>query len=150
MRVVLRLILTLAAFHAGLAARAEEKIDVMSGRPGVTVPIYLHVAERPVAGAVLFPGGSGAVHRARRNFLVRAADDFAAAGIMVAVADTPSDHPDGMDRALRASEAQATDAAAIVAFLDSRAAVQVWLVGSSNGSISAPRAGRCRRMASWG
>jgi hypothetical protein len=134
------LMLISALLGMGAMAHAEQAIELPSARPNVTERIYLHVAEHPVASAILFPGSSGAVSAVHANFLIRVADDFAAAGITVAVADTPSDHAGGMDRAFRASDAQATDAAAIVAFLHSRAGVPVWLVGTSNGSISAANA----------
>jgi predicted esterase len=136
-----RLVLGLVMLGATAAAHAADRFDLPTGRPGITQPIDLHPATHPAASAVLFPGGSGAVYAVRKNFLIRSADDFAAAGITVAIADTPSDHPGGVDRAFRASEAQAIDTAAIVAFLRMRAPVPVWLVGTSNGTISAANAG---------
>jgi hypothetical protein len=121
------------------AGYAEERIDV-AARQGVTQPIYLTTARNPVASAVLDPGGSGVVSTERNNFLIRVAGAFAAAGVTVAVADAPSDHAVGMDTAFRTSEAHATDAVSVVAFLRSRAAVPVWLIGTSRGSISAANA----------
>ena len=97
----------LAMLGATMLAHAAEKRDLPSGRPGVDQPIFLHPAAHPAASAVLFPGGSGAVSAVRRNFLIRAADDFAALGVTVAIADAPS----------------------------------VWLVGTSNGAISAANLG---------
>jgi len=122
------------------AAWSQERIDLPT-RPGVTQPIHLTAARNPVASAVLFPGGSGVVSAVRNNFLIRVAGDFAAAGVTAAVADAPSDHTWGLDVGVRAGEAQAADTAVIVAFLRSRAAVPVWLVGTSRGSISAANAG---------
>jgi predicted esterase len=141
MRVLRRLVLGFAMFGATVAAHAAETFDLPSGQPGVSQPIYLHPAAHAAASAVLFPGGSGAVYAVRKNFLIRTADDFAAAGITVAIADTPSDHPGGVDRGFRASEVQAIDTAAVVAFLRARAPVPVWLIGTSNGTISAANAG---------
>jgi len=107
----------------------------------VTQPIYLTAARNPVASAILFPGGSGIVSAVRNNFLLRVVGDLAAAGLTAAVADAPSDHSWGPGVEGRATAAQAADTAAIVAFLRSRAAVPVWLVGTSNGSISAANSG---------
>lgn len=90
---------------------------------------------------MLFPGGSGAVFALRKIFLIRAADEFAAAGITSAIAATPPHHPSGVDPAFRASAARASDTAAIVAFLPSRAPLPVRLVGTRNGAISAAHAG---------
>lgn len=118
---------------------AQERIDLAT-RHGATQPIYFTAARNPVASAILFPGRFGVVRQERNNFLVRVAGAFAAAGISAAVADAPSDHSGGMDTGFRAGEAQATDTAAIVAFLQARAAVPVWLVGTSRGSISAANA----------
>jgi predicted esterase len=141
MRTLQRLVLGLAMLGATTLAHAAEMRDLLSGRPGVNQSIVLHPAAHPAASAVLFPGGSGAVSAVRRNFLIRAADDFAAAGVTAAIVDAPSDHPGGVNRAFRASEAQAIDTAAVVAFLRNRAPVPVWLVGTSNGTISAANAG---------
>jgi pimeloyl-ACP methyl ester carboxylesterase len=128
----------LGAAFSSMAA-AQERIDLPT-RPGVTQPIFLTAARSPWASAVLFPGGSGSVSAVRNNFLIRVAPRFAALGVTVAVADTPSDHSGGVDTQFRASEAAATDTAAVVAWLKTSAAVPVWLVGTSRGSISAANA----------
>ena len=130
--------LILYLWQAATAA-AQQRIAVPAGG-GITQPIVLYVAERPVASAVLLPGSSGLLLTARNNFLVRVAGDFAAAGITAAVADAPSDQPGGVDDVFRASAAEAADVAAITAFLRARVAVPVWLVGNSRGSISAANA----------
>ena len=129
----------LALLTVALPATAQQRIDLPS-RPGVTQPIYLTAASNPVASAILFPGGSGLASQLHSNFLIRVAPQFAASGITVAVADAPSDHNWALETAFRAGEAQAADTAAIVAFLRSRAAVPVWVVGTSRGSISAANA----------
>ena len=131
MRTLQRWVLGLAMLGAIMLAHAAEKRDLPSGRPGVNQPIVLYPAAHPAASAVPFPGGSGAVSAVRRNFLIRTADDFAAAGVTVAIADAPSDHPGAVDPAFRASEAQAIDTAAMVAFLRNRAPVPVWLFGAT-------------------
>jgi len=43
-----------------VAAFAQERFDLPT-RPGVTQPVYLSAAPAPVASALLYPGGSGAV-----------------------------------------------------------------------------------------
>lgn len=118
------------------SAAAQERVDLPS-RPGVTEPIYLTVAPNPKASGILFPSGNGDVARVRNNFLLRIAPRFVAAGMTVAVFDTPSDHPNGMGPPFRASPQHATDIAAAVALLKSRSPAPVWLIGTSNGSISA-------------
>jgi pimeloyl-ACP methyl ester carboxylesterase len=123
------------------AAAAQKRVDLPT-RPGVTQPIYPTEASSPVASVVLFPGGSGVVNEARNNFLIRVAPRFVAFGVTVAVADAPSDHSAGLGTGYRASNEAAVDAAAIVAWLRGRAAVPVWLVGTSRGSISAANVAR--------
>lgn len=119
-----------------LAVQAQERIDVPT-RPGITVPVYLTPAARPVGTAVMFPGGSGQVATIRNNFLLRVAPSFVAQGFTVAVVDVPSDRPNGMDWSFRAGADHAKDIAAVVAMLKSRSPLPVWLIGTSNGSVSA-------------
>jgi pimeloyl-ACP methyl ester carboxylesterase len=118
------------------SAVAQERVDLQS-RPGVTEPVYITAVANPKASVLLFPGAGGEYTQSRNNFLVRIAPRFTAAGMTVAVFDTPSDHPTGMGPPFRASAQHAADIAAAVDLLKSRAAAPVWLVGTSNGSISA-------------
>ena len=121
------------------AAWSQQHFDLPS-RPGVSQPIDLSEAAHPIASAILYPGGAGVISHVRNNFLIRVAGAFAAAGVTAAVADAPSDHAGGLSDEVRAGDAQAADATAIVAFLRSRATVPVWLIGTSRGSISAANA----------
>jgi hypothetical protein len=135
---VLRFLLLLVM--AGGAARAEEVINLPT-RPGVMQSILFTAAARPVASLVLFPGNFGLVRAVRANFLIRVVPNFVALDFNVAVADSPSDQPNGMPDGFRLSEAHATDIATVIAFLRQRAAVPVWLVGTSRGTISAASVG---------
>jgi hypothetical protein len=141
MCVLQRLVPGLAMLGAIMAARAAVTFDLPPGRPGVNQPIDLHPAAHRAACAALLPRGSGAVDGVRKNFLIRAADEFAAAGITIAATDTPSDHPGGVDRAFSTSAAPASDTAAITAFPPSRAPAPVCLLGTSRRAISAAPAG---------
>jgi pimeloyl-ACP methyl ester carboxylesterase len=134
------LLLPLLLVAVGAAARAEETINLPT-RPGVTQSILFTGVAHPAASVILFPGGFGRVSAVRNNFLIRVAPDFAALDLNVAVADAPSDQPGGMVDGFRMGEAHAEDIAAVVAFLRQRAAVPVWLVGTSRGTISAASIG---------
>lgn len=123
-----------------LAARAEQAI-LLPTRPGVTQPILFTSVVHPVASVILFPGGSGVVRQVHNNFLIRVAPNFAALDFNVAVVDAPSDQPDRLSDAFRMGEAHAQDIAAVIGFLRQRAAVPVWLVGTSRGTISAASVG---------
>ena len=120
----------------GVATRAEEMLSLPT-RPGVTQPILFTTVAHPAASVILFPGGAGRLRAVTNNFLVRTAPAFAALDLNVAIADTPLDQPQGMSDAFRVSPAHAEDIAAVIAFLHGRAAVPIWLVGTSRGTISA-------------
>jgi predicted alpha/beta-fold hydrolase len=131
-----RLLLLLAALLAWRGAAAEERIDLAT-RPGVMQPVYATVAARPTATVILFPGGEGVYAAVRGNFLVRIAPDLSRQGLTVFIADAPSDQAGGMSRPFRASAEHATDIKAIIALAKTRSPAPVWLIGTSNGSISA-------------
>lgn len=135
----------LAPLAAGLiafaprAAPADQRVELHS-RDGVVQAIdFIPVAD-PVATVILFPGGGGVIAQSRKNFVVRVRHRFADHGFNVAVADAPSDQSGRMGAAFRASAQQAQDVAAIIAFVRSKAAVPVWLIGTSMGTISAANA----------
>ena len=130
----------LALLAMGLNVSAQERVDITT-RPGVVQPVYFTAAASPVANAVLFPGGNGVFAEVRNNFLIRVAPRFVAQGLNVAIADTPSDHAHGMGAAFRQSAQHADDIGAIVAYLRKRSPVLVWLIGTSNGTISAANGG---------
>src|SRR5665213_3607556 len=127
---------TLVLLLLPLVAAVEERIDLPT-RPDVVQPIYVTTVQHPAATVLLFPGGLGVVQKSPRNFLIRAVPDFAALGLSVAVVDTPSDQPNGMNDYFRMGTEHATDVAAVIAAMRQRAAVPVWLVGTSRGTISA-------------
>jgi len=136
-RAAVSLLAFVAVLTAGRAA-AEDRIQLPS-RPGVVQPILYQPASAPIASVVLFPGGGGVIAGVRNNFLLRVRGDLAAQGISVAVIDVPSDHAEA-DNDYRAGADAAADAASVVVFLKTKAAVPVWLIGTSRGSISAANA----------
>jgi len=136
-----RFVLPLLALIAmGATAGAQETINLPT-RPGVTQSILFTAVAHPTANLILFPGGLGRISKVGNNFLIRVAPNFAALGFNVAIADAPSDQPNGMADGFRTSAAHAQDIIAVVAFLRQRAAVPVWLVGTSRGTISAASLG---------
>ena len=130
---------------AALPARAEEIVTIES-RPGVTQRFILVEAGNPVASVVLFPGGKGMlrtdggkVSPKQGNFLSRTRGLFAAEGFNVAVVDAPSDMR-REEYGLRTNRRQfrhAEDIGAVIDDLRGRAAVPVWMVGTSRGTVSA-------------
>ena len=123
-----------------------QAIDVTT-RPGITVRYAAFAPDGTASGIViLFVGGEGAIHvpdhpgptwTERGNFLARARENFRRRGLFVAVVDADSGHQNGLGQ-FRTTAEYAEDIAAVIADLRRRAPdVPVWLVGTSNGSVSA-------------
>jgi hypothetical protein len=137
-----------ALLLAAPAAADEARIELPT-RPGVTERVLVTPPEGPpVASLILFTGGDGMLFSRDSdgqlklkglNFLIRSRKKFAAAGFFVASVDAPSDHPSGLGT-FRGSEEHARDIAILIAWLRQKAPVPVWLVGTSNGTISAANA----------
>lgn len=113
-------------------------------RPGVQSSFWWMPHDAPTATVLLMSGGVGGIgfrdgQPASQNFLIRSRDEFARAGFNVALLGNPSDmrqlNPD-----LRSSAKHVQDIAAVVAQLRQRSSAPVWLVGTSQGSISATAA----------
>jgi pimeloyl-ACP methyl ester carboxylesterase len=130
---------------ASAPASAQEIVSVPT-RPGVTVRVLLVApAGEPSATLLMFPGGFGNNHFSERdgrivldgNFLVRTAPIFAARGLLVAVIDTPSDQPQGMDDAFRMGKAHVEDVTKVLQALEARAPAPIFLAGTSRGTLSA-------------
>jgi pimeloyl-ACP methyl ester carboxylesterase len=142
----------LAAFVFALllaGPAAAQQVADLPTRPGVTVRVLaVPPSGRPSAAAILFTGGSGAANIPDRpgpgwggNFLVRTRALFAARGVYAVVIDAPSDHRGGLG-AFRITEEHAQDIAAVVAEVKRRVPnVPVWLIGTSNGTMSAADGG---------
>ena len=131
---------------AGFAGATAEEVRTVSSRPGVSQSFVLvRPAGPPVASVMLFAGGSGVLGlgSGRRglgaNFLVRARGRFAGQGLLVAVVDTPSDRPGGLD-GFRTSAAHAEDVRAVLAALRDETPAPAWLIGTSMGTVSAANA----------
>lgn len=136
----------LACASAG-AARAqvpEQVVDILT-RPGVTQRFLYLAPAAPKAAVVLYAGGhgglrifpNGSMGWGAGNFVVRTRQDFAAAGLAVAVVDAPSDRlsPPYLNGFRQGAE-HAADARAVIAWVREHAKVPVWLVGTSRGTQS--------------
>ncbi len=137
----------LAAVFLALACwPAAAEIVTLKTRGEVTQSFALFASEKPVAAAILFPGGRGLTPLARLvpgqlvkrgNFLVRIRYNLVDFGLMVAIVDAPSDQQSGGMVTFRHSDEHARDIGAVVDFLKAKAPVPVWLVGTSRGTESA-------------
>lgn len=126
---------------------AQQVVDIPT-RAGVTQRfLYEQPEGAPVAQAILLPGGSGGIALTNiggmarwgaDNFIVRTRGLFLKRGIATAVLDAPSDRPP--PRALngfRQTASHVEDLKAVIAWLRQRDAAPVWLIGFSNGTLSA-------------
>lgn len=140
----MRALLAAAVLAFASAAWAGDHLVGVATRPGVKVAYWWMPRPEATATLVLLPGGGGGMGYkdgvpTSTNFLVRSRDRFAAAGFDVAIVGRPSDRR-ALDLAFRVSEANAEDLARVVERLRAVGKKPVWLVGTSNGTVSAAAA----------
>jgi pimeloyl-ACP methyl ester carboxylesterase len=146
-------VLVMLSATCGAAQAGNASIVSIPTPRGVQQAFILIKPDHPVASVILLEGGDGNIGLTSSpppkvgaedfvdgNFLTRSREKFAGHGFMVAVVDSPSDHPKGMDPPFRISRNHAIDIGAVAEYLKSQASVPVWLVGTSAGTWSAARA----------
>ena len=128
-----------------LSCRADGVLLKVPTREGVSTTLFWAAAPEARATLLLFPGGGGGFGKVEggkamsNNFLVRSVPHFLAHGFNVAIFGRPGD-ADELDYADRISAPHMEDVQQVLAFLETQAAVPVWLVGTSRGTISATAA----------
>ena len=133
------------------AARAAdaEAVTINTTFTVFTPPVRL---ERPArearASVVLMEGGNGLLGLdatgtilSGGNFLIRSADLFLRNGVNVMMADVAPAHPGGISQTDRLSATHAAELQGFINAAVNRWGKPVWVVGTSNGSISAVTAG---------
>jgi pimeloyl-ACP methyl ester carboxylesterase len=137
-------IVALSLLLVPMASQAQVEVKEISPRPGVTLRFVYAKAENPVASAVLFQGGPGAIgifpngSMRVESFLSGGAHRFTRNDMSVVIPDVPSDRSTLDD--FRDTPEHAQDNAALIAFLRQQSKVPVWAIGTSNGSLSAAAA----------
>ena len=144
-RFILLFQLGLLAFASQLWAQTPRVVDIPT-RPSVTQRLLVLEPDNPKAAVVLFAGGHGGLQLSSEgipkwgegNFLVRTRQLFASKGLMVAVADAPSDRqkPPYLG-GFRQTPEHVADIKAVIAWLKQQSNILVWLVGTSRGTQSA-------------
>lgn len=135
--------LLLAAHTNVLLAGSLEQLPT---RDGVKLPFLYEKPEQPKAVVVLFQGGGGNIGvtgskekawiQRDKAFLSGGADRFSKNGLVVAVVDAPSDRSD-LNGGFRNSAEHNQDIKKLVEFLrKDNANLPVWLIGTSNGSLT--------------
>jgi hypothetical protein len=128
-------------------AASRDAVASVTSRPGITQGYYLVEPDgAPRAIAIVLIGGEGELSldksgptKGKGNFLMRVRDKLAAAGLLLAYPDTPSDQSQGYGN-FRADAKHAEDIAAVVKAVKARADLPVFLIGTSRGTISATNA----------
>ena len=134
------------------AARAADAEAVTIGTTFIvkTPPVRLdRRARKARASVVLMTGGNGLLNldptgtitNATGNFLIRSADLFLRHGLNVMMADAAPAHPAGLNPATRLSAPHAAELQGFINAAFNRWGQPVWVVGTSNGSISTVTAG---------
>jgi hypothetical protein len=110
-----------------------------------TPPVRLdRPAHRARASVVLMTGGdglltldaTGTITTSTGNFLIRSADLFLRHGLNVMMADATPAHPGGLTQGIRLSATHAAELQGFINAAINRWGKPVWVVGTSNGSIS--------------
>ena len=110
-----------------------------------TPPVRLDKpAHRARASVILMTGGNGllsldatgTITDSTGNFLIRSADLFLRHGLNVMMADATPAHPTGLNFATRLSATHAAELQGFINAAINRWGKPVWVVGTSNGSIS--------------
>jgi hypothetical protein len=115
-----------------------------------TPPVRLErPAHRARASVILMAGGNGALEldatgtmqSLTGNFLIRSADLFLRHGLNVMMPDTAPANPGGINLLHRVSATHAAELQGFINAAVNRWGKPVWVVGTSNGSVSAVTAG---------
>lgn len=118
----------------------------LSARPGVDVTGWWQPAAKAHAAAILFSGGKGGMglkagQPASGNFLIRSHRLFAEQGVSVFLMGNPQDQRQ-LSPAFRLSSAHSQDVHAVITWIQQQApGLPIWLLGTSQGSLSAMSTG---------
>lgn len=144
-RIFCLLAASLAVLHSHAAPLDHGDLVTFPTRDGVTQSIFVESpSSNPPWVIALFGGTPGALHldatgatTLRGNFVIRSAHHWIEEGDAVALVDTPSDHPNGVDDTFRLSKESFTDTQAVVAALRQRFPnSKIALVSTSAGTMS--------------
>lgn len=138
----MRSILVPAIMMLGIAASGfsqDRGVTVLETRPGVHVSLYWATQPNALRTLVLFPGGEGEISikagvPTSKNFLVRSLDEFLRFPVDVVVMDRPSDF--SLTRQARTSSQHLDDVRKVIEFVSQKFVNHIWLVGTSNGTVS--------------
>ncbi len=125
---------------------AEQSIQSIETRPGVTLTYMIHTPGSPTKGTlVLFGGSTGEGHfgassdgiKLSDNFLARTSPDFVKRGYTIVLVGVPSDNPSGMTDSFRISQQHTADIQKLVRVIAEKFPAPIYIVGTSRGTLSA-------------
>jgi hypothetical protein len=127
-----------------MPAWAADSYISMPTREGVTSGYWWMQRDNAKANLILLSGGSGGIGLRdgapqSSNFLIRSREYFAQGGFHVALLGNASDLRQ-LDPTKRASPEHIKDIAAVIQHIRARNALPIWLIGTSQGTISAAAA----------
>jgi hypothetical protein len=139
---------TVASLSLARAASGPDAEAVTIGTDFVvhTPPVRLDKkAHNAQASVILMAGGNGllsldstgTIIDSTGNFLIRSANLFLEEGLNVMMADTTPAHPDGIGLGFRLGSTHSTELQGFINAAMNRWGKPVWVVGTSNGSVSA-------------
>lgn len=139
------LLVGMLAWCLVMSSSAADSLIPVNTRPDVTTSYWWMPRDGATATVVLFSGGTGGIgfrdgEPKSGNFLIRSRDEFAKAGFNVALMGNPSDMPK-LTPVFRQSSEHFVDVRSVVQDIRARSHVPIWLVGTSQGTISAAAAG---------
>jgi pimeloyl-ACP methyl ester carboxylesterase len=137
----MRWVLVCLAWWTCATAWAEDKLITVPTRAGVSTSYWWMPRDGAMATVVLFSGGGGGIGYKNGapqsgNFLIRSRDEFAQAGMNVALMGNPDDFKKLTPQFRRSAE-HAEDVRHVLEDIAKRSAASVWLVGTSQGTLSA-------------
>jgi pimeloyl-ACP methyl ester carboxylesterase len=138
MRALAALLLLLAC----ASAYAQGEVFAVPTREGIATTLFWEARSGATATVLLFSGGGGGFGKVEngrptgRNFLVRSVPYFLERGFNVAVFGKPADMPE-LELLNRVGSAHLADVRAVLAFVRTKSAAPVWVVGTSRGTVSA-------------
>lgn len=134
-------VLICLAWWSCATAWAQDKLITVPTRPGVSTSYWWMPRDGAVATVVLFSGGGGGIGfkggtPQSGNFLIRSRGEFAQAGLNVALMGNPDDFKKLTPQFRRSAE-HVEDVRLVLQDIAKRTTTPVWLVGTSQGTLSA-------------
>lgn len=135
----------LASSTLTVNAQSVEKMISVESRESVKISYWWMPNQNAKATVLILSGGEGGMgykdgQPRNGNFLIRSRDLFYRNDLNVAILGNPTDKP-RLDHQWRVSTQHAQDVLAVIDSVKSKSNVPLWLVGTSNGTISATALG---------